>query len=169
MTTTDPTRSPAGTESAWAYTHLPRGVTGAADADELAERAEAVVEAHAPGFRDRILHRAVQRPADLAADDANLGDGAVNGGTAQLFQQLVFRPTPGLGRPETPIEPPLPRQRRRPPRRRRARRLRLPRRSGRAARTTDARRGAQARSRRPRSGSCTASRSERRSMPESRV
>ncbi len=103
MTTTDPTRSPEGTESAWAYTHLPRGVTGAADADELAERAEAVVEAHAPGFRDRILHRGVQRPADLAADDANLGDGAVNGGTAQLFQQLVFRPTPGLGRPETPI------------------------------------------------------------------
>jgi phytoene dehydrogenase-like protein len=25
MTTTDPTRSPAGTESVWAYTHLPRG------------------------------------------------------------------------------------------------------------------------------------------------
>ena len=24
MTTADPTRSPSGTESAWAYTHLPR-------------------------------------------------------------------------------------------------------------------------------------------------
>lgn len=103
MTTADTTRSPAGTESAWAYTHLPRHITGTADAEELARRAQDVVEAHAPGFRDRILHIEVQRPADLMAADANLGDGAVNGGTAQLFQQLIFRPTPGLGRPETPI------------------------------------------------------------------
>ncbi|HEY0815656.1 MAG TPA: NAD(P)/FAD-dependent oxidoreductase [Pseudonocardia sp.] len=103
MTTTDPTRSPAGTESAWAYTHLPRGVTDLNEADELARRAEAVVEAHAPGFGDRVLHREVQRPGDLQGADANLGNGAVNGGTAQLFQQLVLRPIPGLGRPETPI------------------------------------------------------------------
>jgi len=27
----------------------------------------------------------------------------VNGGTAQLHQQLIFRPTVGLGRAETPI------------------------------------------------------------------
>jgi phytoene dehydrogenase-like protein len=46
----------------------------------------------------------VQLPDDLEAADANLGSGAVNGGTAQLHQQLVFRPLPGLGRPETPIE-----------------------------------------------------------------
>jgi phytoene dehydrogenase-like protein len=42
-------------------------------------------------------------PAELAAADANLGEGAVGGGTSHLFQQLVFRPVPGLGRPETPI------------------------------------------------------------------
>jgi phytoene dehydrogenase-like protein len=29
--------------------------------------------------------------------------GALNGGTSALHQQLMFRPTPGLGRPETPI------------------------------------------------------------------
>jgi hypothetical protein len=29
--------------------------------------------------------------------------GAVNQGTAQIHQQLVFRPPPGLGRPDTPI------------------------------------------------------------------
>jgi phytoene dehydrogenase-like protein len=103
MTTTDPTRSPTGTESAWAYTHLPRGVDDNDAADVLAERTEDVVEAHAPGFRDRILHRILQRPRDLQDADANLVHGAVNGGTAQLFQQLVFRPVPGLGRPETPI------------------------------------------------------------------
>jgi phytoene dehydrogenase-like protein len=28
----------------------------------------------------------------------------VNGGTANIHQQLVFRPVPGLGRPETPID-----------------------------------------------------------------
>jgi phytoene dehydrogenase-like protein len=104
MTTTDPTRSPAGTEVAWSYTHLPRGVDHDDAADDLAARAEDVVEAHAPGFRDRVLHRVVQRPGDLQHADANLVHGAVNGGTAQLFQQLVFRPVPGLGRPETPIE-----------------------------------------------------------------
>ncbi|SHL10586.1 Phytoene dehydrogenase-related protein [Pseudonocardia thermophila] len=104
MTTTDPQRSPAGTESAWAYSHLPRGIADRVAADELAERMEAVVEAHAPGFRERVLFRSVQRPSDLEGADANLVGGAVNGGTAQLFQQLVFRPVPGLGRPETPVE-----------------------------------------------------------------
>jgi phytoene dehydrogenase-like protein len=103
MTTTDPTRSPAGTESAWAYTHLPRGIDDDAAAEELAERAESVVEDFAPGFRARIAHRVVQRPSDLQDADMNLVGGAVNGGTAQLFQQLIFRPVPGLGRPETPI------------------------------------------------------------------
>lgn len=103
MTTVDPARSPAGTEAAWGYTHLPRGCTGDAAADRLARRVEDVVEAYAPGFRDRIRHRAVQRPGDLQEADANLVGGAVNGGTAQLFQQLLFRPVPGLGRPETPV------------------------------------------------------------------
>jgi phytoene dehydrogenase-like protein len=103
MTTADPSRSPAGTESAWAYTHLPRGMADADTGRELARRVDAVVEAHAPGFGDRIVHRMVQLPGDLQATDPNLVLGAVNGGTAQLFQQLVFRPVPGLGRPETVI------------------------------------------------------------------
>ena len=104
MTTADPSRSPAGTESAWAYTHLPRGIDDEASADELARRVDATVEAFAPGFADRVVHRHVQRPGDLESDNPNLVSGAVNGGTAQLFQQLVFRPVPGLGRPETVID-----------------------------------------------------------------
>ncbi|WP_375478499.1 phytoene desaturase family protein [uncultured Jatrophihabitans sp.] len=105
MTTADPTRSPAGTESAWAYTHLPRGVDFTAD--DIArhvEKVEAVVEAHAPGFRAAVLARHVQAPADLQRRDANLVDGAINGGTAQLHQQLVFRPVPGLGNAVTPVD-----------------------------------------------------------------
>ncbi|GAA5116242.1 phytoene desaturase family protein [Pseudonocardia adelaidensis] len=104
MTTADASRSPAGTESAWAYTHLPRGVADDRTADGLAERIDEVVEAFAPGFRDRVVHRMVQRPRDLQAADPNLVDGAVGGGTAQLYQQLVFRPVPGLGRSETVVD-----------------------------------------------------------------
>lgn len=104
MTTADPTRSPQGTESAWAYTHLPRDVTDDASADRLSEAVDRVLEEHAPGFTDQVVGKFIQRPSDLTASDANLVGGAVNGGTAQLQQQLIFRPTPGFGRAETPIE-----------------------------------------------------------------
>ncbi|HSU08458.1 MAG TPA: NAD(P)/FAD-dependent oxidoreductase, partial [Pseudonocardia sp.] len=103
MTTADASRSPAGTQSAWAYTHLPRGIDDDASADELARRVDAVLEEFALGFAGRVVHRHVQRPGDISATDPNLVGGAVNGGTAQLFQQLVFRPVPGLGRAETPV------------------------------------------------------------------
>lgn len=105
MTTADPTRSPAGTESVWAYTHVPHGMSwNPAQVQAQVERVEAAVERTAPGFTDRILARHVQSPVDLEAADANLVGGAVNGGTAGLHQQLVFRPTLGPGRPETPVD-----------------------------------------------------------------
>jgi phytoene dehydrogenase-like protein len=105
MTVADPTRSPAGTESAWAYTHLPRRWADDTDAVAAhAERVQAAVERVAPGFGATIRGRLVQGPRDLQARDANLVAGSTNAGTAALHQQLVFRPTPGLGRPETPIE-----------------------------------------------------------------
>jgi phytoene dehydrogenase-like protein len=104
-TTADPTRSPAGTESTWAYTHLSR--QGPLDPDTIAEhvaRVERTVEDYAPGFRDLVVGRFIQGPFDLEAADASLDSGAINGGTSALHQLLIFRPTPGLGRPETPIE-----------------------------------------------------------------
>lgn len=102
MTTSDPTRSPAGTESVWAYTHVPQGADWTGQRlDEHVERMEAAVERVAPGFRASQVARHVQSPGDLEAEDANLVGGAINAGTAGLHQQLVFRPTPGLGRPET--------------------------------------------------------------------
>ncbi|ORA36921.1 phytoene desaturase family protein [Mycobacterium aquaticum] len=104
MTTADPSRSPAGTESAWAYTHLPRGVTDDASADRVAESVGRVLEEHAPGFTDRVIGTMVQRPSDLQSGDENLHGGAVNGGTSQLYQQLIFRPAPGFGRAQTPVE-----------------------------------------------------------------
>jgi phytoene dehydrogenase-like protein len=78
----DPTRAPAGADTAWAYTHIPQRAT--ADLDLLTERIEAEVERFAPGFRERIAARHVAGPSDLEAADANLAGGAINGGTARL-------------------------------------------------------------------------------------
>ena len=72
----DPTRSPAGKETAWAYTHDLTNV------DAVEDR----IERLAPGFRSLIRGRHVQL----------LPPGAVNGGTAR--RQLVLRPR--LGRPK---------------------------------------------------------------------
>lgn len=102
MTTADPARSPAGTESAWAYTHVPRRAT-ASDLERQVDRVTAGIEQLAPGFGDLVLAYTVQSPADLEAANRNLVGGATNGGTAALHQQLLFRPCLGLGRPETPI------------------------------------------------------------------
>ena len=115
MTTADATRSPAGTESAWAYTHVPadvrgdaggEGITGRWDDDDkrrFVDRMERRIERHAPGFTDHIVARHVMAPPDLEAANANLVGGDISGGTTQLHQQLVFRPVAGLGRAETPI------------------------------------------------------------------
>lgn len=71
----DPTRAPAGKETAWGYTHvLP-----------TPDAIESQIERHAPGFRALIRGRYVQ----------HLPPGRVNGGTAR--RQLVLRPQ--YGRP----------------------------------------------------------------------
>jgi phytoene dehydrogenase-like protein len=110
----DPTRSPPGTETAWAYTHVPRHIRSDA-AGELpthgseswvhgfVDRMEARVEALAPGFTSFIRARHVFTPEKLEREDPNLFGGAINGGTSQIHQQLIFRPIPGWGRAETPI------------------------------------------------------------------
>jgi phytoene dehydrogenase-like protein len=115
MTTADPTRSPEGTESMWAYTHVPLrvlddaggGLTGSWDADEaerFADRMQDRIEQRAPGFAGRIIARRILTPLDLERRDASLVGGSLNGGTAALDQQLIFRPIPGMGRAGTPID-----------------------------------------------------------------
>ena len=108
MTTADPTRSPAGTESLWAYTHLPRPARpGEVDAEMVRTqitRVEDAMRRHAPGFDDLVLARHVSGPAELMEKNPSLVDGAINGGTAAAFQQLVWRPVTGLGRADTPVD-----------------------------------------------------------------
>ncbi|GID92774.1 phytoene desaturase family protein [Amorphoplanes digitatis] len=105
MTTADGSRSPAGTESAWAYTHLPHRRHWTAD--EIAARVarmEAVMEEYAPGFGAMVVGRNVFSPAGLERENPSLVGGALGGGTAAAFQQLFLRPIPGLGRADTPVE-----------------------------------------------------------------
>lgn len=116
MTTADPSRSPAGTESLWAYTHVPQRALGDARGeiavtgrlrgsalDAFVERMEDRIEVHAPGFRESVIAREVQGPDDLERANPSLVGGDLNGGTAQLHQQLIFRPVLGLARSETPV------------------------------------------------------------------
>ncbi|MFE5189730.1 phytoene desaturase family protein [Streptomyces sp. NPDC056628] len=115
MTTSDASRSPRGTESAWAYTHVPHdiradaadenitGIWNAKDQELMADRMERQVERFAPGFRRLIRARRLLAPPTLQALDGNLVGGAINGGTTAMHQQLFFRPVPGTGRPETPV------------------------------------------------------------------
>ncbi len=110
----DDSRAPAGKETAWAYAHVPQRVRGDAagqlrgawDEAELsvfAQRMEDEIERRAPSFRSLIEARHILGPNELEAQDRNLVGGALNGGTAKARQQLVMRPIPGLGRPETPV------------------------------------------------------------------
>jgi phytoene dehydrogenase-like protein len=96
-----------------AYTHVPQRIRGDSsftgtwnsdEAERFADRMQAQVERFAPGFDERIIRRRVMAPPEHERRDANLVGGAVTGGTAALHQQLVFRPIPGLGRPETPVK-----------------------------------------------------------------
>jgi hypothetical protein len=121
------------------YAHVPRasGATPAATSPEHGPqpRSRSSPTAsrpgsrpRAPGFRDRILARHVLGPPAMQELNPSLVHVALNVGTAQLYQQLIFRPTPGLGRPTTPVKnvylasgvgPPRRRRPRRPGRQRR--------------------------------------------------
>ena len=86
----DPTRAPAGKETAWAYCHVPPGSTV-----DMTDRIEAELERLAPGFRDLVLARSTHTAADMERHDANYVGGDINAGIADI-RQLVFRPTRAL-------------------------------------------------------------------------
>lgn len=116
MAAADASRAPAGQESLWAYTHVPQrtvsdagdgsitGAWGHDDVERMADRVQRHIEEYAPGLSDRVLSRRTLGPHELQAGNESLVNGALNGGTAGLHQQLVFRPVPGLGRAETPVK-----------------------------------------------------------------
>jgi len=83
----DPSRAPAGRHVVWTYCHVPRG----SDFDML-PRIEQQIERFAPGFRERVLARAVMRPADLERYNANYVGGDIGAGAVDV-RQLFTRPT----------------------------------------------------------------------------
>lgn len=83
----DPTRSPAGAHTAWAYCHVPHG-----SQHDMTEVIEAQVERFAPGFRKTILARHTMGPTQLEEHNANIIGGDINAGVPDL-RQLAARPT----------------------------------------------------------------------------
>lgn len=96
----DPSRAPAGSHTAWAYTRLP--TPHDLDQPRMLEAIEAQVERFAPGFRDVILARHILTPDELEARNANLVGGDVGGGSTTL-RQVLFRPLPKLSPYSTPL------------------------------------------------------------------
>ena len=81
----DPSRSPRGKHTVWAYCHVPNGSTF-----DMTDRIESQIERYAPGFRDQVLARSVMAPARLEEYNANYVGGDINGGVQdwrQLFHE----------------------------------------------------------------------------------
>lgn len=98
----DPTRAPAGTHTAWAYTRVPRGLDWSGDVGWFVEAMESQIERFAPGFGERVRARHVLLPPDLEGRNANLPEGDVGNGTLAL-DQVAFRPVPTLAPYRTPL------------------------------------------------------------------
>ena len=94
----DPTRAPEGKHAAWAYCHVPNG-----SPHDMTEEVERQVERFAPGFRDRILDRAVLSAVELERYNPNYVGGDINGGL-QSLTQLFTRPAARF----TPYSTPAP-------------------------------------------------------------
>ncbi|MGV9555586.1 phytoene desaturase family protein [Streptomyces sp. NPDC003401] len=92
----DPGRAPAGKQVFWAYAHVPNGWSG-----DLTDTMERQLERFAPGFRDRVLARAIAGPAELAARNANYVGGDIGTGAASGLQ-LLLRPRLSLSPYTTP-------------------------------------------------------------------
>jgi phytoene dehydrogenase-like protein len=98
----DPYRAPAGQHTLYVYSHMPpRG--GDLDDEHVTELIEQQLERFAPGFRSVVLARAVRSLVQTEQENPSLVGGDLGGGSYELDQQLVFRPTPQLSRYRTPI------------------------------------------------------------------
>lgn len=111
----DPARAPQGQHVLWLQVRMaPCTILGdaagtiAADSWEqaaapFAERALDILEAHAPGTRDKILGMRIVTPAELEADNPNLIGGDQVCGSHHLAQNFLFRPARGHADGSTPI------------------------------------------------------------------
>lgn len=104
----DKTRAPEGRHTLWAYSRVPSQIKGGKAGwpehrERFGDRIEQRIEEIAPGFRKRILARAIFTPPDLEAMNPNLIGGDLGGGTADIRNQMIFRPMFPYYRYRTPI------------------------------------------------------------------
>lgn len=104
----DPSRAPAGKATLWLQLQevpfAPVGdAAGTLDTDRgwtdglkqaFLGRVLDRIEEFAPGTRDSVLASEVLSPADLSAENVNAINGDPYGGSAELFQNLLWRPFP---------------------------------------------------------------------------
>ena len=102
----DPTLAPGGGHVLSAHVmYVPRELKGGWDEtarDTLAERAMAVLEAYAPGIRQRVLGRELLTPGDIEARFGVTG-GHWHHTEFALDQMLMMRPTYEAAQYRTPI------------------------------------------------------------------
>lgn len=82
----DPSRSPEGSHTCWAYCHVPNG-----SMVDMSTIIENQIERFAPGFRDTILARHSLNTQQFQAYNPNYFGGAVTGGSTDITQ-LFTRP-----------------------------------------------------------------------------
>jgi phytoene dehydrogenase-like protein len=98
----DSTRAPAGQHTLYVYAHVP--ATYPESDEHVAGLIEQQLERFAPGFGSVVRSRAMRPPARTERENPSLVGGDLGGGSYELDQQLIFRPTPQLSRYRTPIE-----------------------------------------------------------------
>jgi phytoene dehydrogenase-like protein len=98
----DPTRAPAEEHTLYVYAHVPP-VYQESD-EQVADLIERQLDRFAPGFVGVVRERAIRSPAQTQLENPSLVGGDLGGGSYELDQQLVFRPSPQLSRYGTPIK-----------------------------------------------------------------
>jgi phytoene dehydrogenase-like protein len=81
---TDASRAPAGQATLWAYTHVPAG-----SSLDVSDRMERQIERFAPGFRERVLAKAVRTAVEQERYDPNCVGGDIAGGIQDLRQTFA--------------------------------------------------------------------------------
>ena len=114
----DPSRAPKGAWILWIQLQeIPAQLKGDAAGEidtsggwtedvreAYADRIQARIAAHAPGFDATVLHRVALSPVDIEAANPNMVGGDIYSGSCALDQNLIWRPRPGLPGHRTQVD-----------------------------------------------------------------
>jgi phytoene dehydrogenase-like protein len=106
----DPSRAPDGSWILWIQLQeIPARLRGDAAGEidtaggwteavreAYADRIQARIAAHAPGFDGSVLRRVTLSPVDIESANPNMVNGDIYAGSCALDQNLIWRPRPGL-------------------------------------------------------------------------